>query len=155
MGCFHQICIKYTILGRPRATEPYCRDETDLIELTRGSDFVARSQNLVKLRNADRVFLERWPVVSHQLTSLPLILDNGEWPVKTHGAIFLKSYFIFPGAWLHVFTISGPWLSEELLLWPCHGNGISGSPSISITCPVVVKAEIKTKSGPIYLHNII
>ena len=41
VGHVFQICIKYAILGRPRAKETYCRDETDPIELSGGSDFVA------------------------------------------------------------------------------------------------------------------
>ena len=41
--CFPQILIKYDRWLRPRATQTYSRDETDLIEQVRGSDFVAES----------------------------------------------------------------------------------------------------------------
>ena len=40
---FPKILIKYDRWLRPRATQTYSRDETDLIEQVRGSDFVAES----------------------------------------------------------------------------------------------------------------
>ena len=42
-GYFPQILIKYDRWLRPRATQTYCRDETDLIEQVRDSDIVAKS----------------------------------------------------------------------------------------------------------------
>ncbi len=50
---FPPISIKYDRWERPRAQHSYSRDETDLIEQVRGSDFVAASTFLL-------ISIEKW-----------------------------------------------------------------------------------------------
>ena len=40
---FQQICIEKIVFGGSRGFETYCRDETDPIELSGGSNFVGKS----------------------------------------------------------------------------------------------------------------
>ena len=54
---------EYGELGGPRATETYCRDETDLIEQVRGSDFVATSTFPLNL-------VEKWMLYLVQFQTL-------------------------------------------------------------------------------------
>jgi hypothetical protein len=61
----HHICNQYVVFGSPRATQPYCRDETDPVALSGVSDFVADHE------------VAKWSMAALGKTAIIDLLDYG------------------------------------------------------------------------------
>ena len=71
---FHQIYMKLVVFGRRRGTETYCRNETDPIELSGGSDFVSdywNWQNVITFLISYNTATPPIPQIPHPPTPKP------------------------------------------------------------------------------------